>query len=229
MSRAADLAITPRSARTRAAAVNVVTRDPSTPRRPLLWCLFAGAAAVGSFVLILAVVFREIPAGGDPVPALLLLSPLCMATTWAFCWGWELYDAGRATRLWLVLVFGAVAVVIVVALVLLVLAASKSDADLDLDLSGMGGAIRDFVGSIPPEAAEATANALGSMIEDASAGASTPWTPPEPVVAAAATGAVAGAGAPLPPEDPGAPPCASCGFRYGATDRLACPRCGRPA
>lgn len=187
-----------------------------------------GVIALVSLALILVSLLQTGVDGvrSGPVPFLYL--PVFVASTWGFCYGWELYDTGRATRLAIILAFSGLAVVIVIALVLL--AAAASDSDLDLDLGGITGTIGDLVGDSVPQIADAVGEVGLGVLEETYDARSEPWTLPDAVVAeTGASTPAAGAPPPLSADDPRGVDCAACSYRYLLGARLSCPSCGAPA
>lgn len=235
--------LTPSAARERAAVVKAVTAAPQIRQRPMPVVVAAALVALGALAVwawrLYAVWFEEQAVDGVFWIAL----AVSMAALFMCAWAWELYDVRRALVVSVALV--ATAFVAVIVIVLAVAVAKGKDVDFDLPdfgkllesgergTGGVEGALR----AEPWVAAEAfddmgplAAGAIRNLVDPSGASAGEDE-------AAAVTDQAAGAEAfqpgPLPPElaadDPRATACQGCGFRFDARQRLACPRCGRPA
>lgn len=235
--------LTPSAARERAAVVKAVTADPHIRQRPMPVVVAAALVALGALAVwgwrLYAAWFEE-----QAVDAVFWIAlAVSMAALFVCAWAWELYDLRRALVVSVALIGSAfVAVVVIVVAV----AIAKGE-DVDLDLPDFGklldggdrgaGGVEGVLRAEPWVAAEAfddvgplAVGAIRNLVDPSGASA-------EEDEATAGTeeasGAAAFAPGPLPPEaaadDPRATACQGCGFRFDLRERLACPRCGRPA
>ena len=192
--------------------------DDAKPGKPLYLLVPGAIIALVTIVLIYYIAYRVFLESsldsGLGITLLVILAPLYAGGVFVFCYGYELYDLGKALRLTAIIVFISLAAVIIVAVLFVLIGGSKGGRSSSSS-SGKGFSLGSSGGS----SGSASGGGLGS------------WSPiiigssmPTHTVTREVVHEV-----PVAPPPPQPIKCPNCGTAYIPSEhKFICPNCGAP-